>query len=90
MAIYHKRTSRPLTSSSFAVYAAIEQYYSLNGVSTSHQDITNMTGLRSKSVISHHLKRLQTFGYITHVPHAVRSIVPIHYPRIHYRRKNDV
>jgi SOS-response transcriptional repressor LexA len=86
MAVYHKRQPKPLSSSSFAVYNAIEEYYSLNGQSPSHKEISEMTGLKSKSTISHHLNRLQAFGYISRVPHAVRAIVPIHYPRVYYRK----
>lgn len=80
--------SKPLQSSSLAVYAAIEEHYSLNGFSPSYQQIMKAVGFNSKSVVNHHLKRLEAFGYIKREPNADRGVVPIHYPRVHYRRGN--
>lgn len=86
MAVYHKRQPRPLSSGSLAVYHAIEEYHSLNGRGPSHSEIMSMTGYRSKSVISHHLKRLEQAEWIARVPYADHSIVPIRYPRVYYRK----
>lgn len=80
----------PLQSGSLAVYAAIEEYHSLQGISPSHADLMQMTGFKSKSVIAHHLERLEAAGWITRVSDVDRSVVPIHYPRVYYRlRETD-
>lgn len=86
MAVYHKRQPRPLSSGSLAVYNAIEEYYSLNGCGPSQAEIKQLTGFRSNSVITHHLKRLRDFGWIVYQPFAYRSTIPIRYPRVYYRK----
>lgn len=81
----------PLQAGSLAVYAAIEEYHSLNDTSPSHNDLMQMTGFKSKNVIAHHLDRLEAAGYITRQPNIDRSVVPVRYPRTFYvRRKTDV
>lgn len=79
----------PLQAESLKVYDAIEEYYSLQGVSPSYNDLMGMTGLKSKNTIAHHIDRLKAAGWITHQPDIDRSAVPVHYPRVHYRLKEN-
>lgn len=76
---------KPLGSGSIAVYDAIERRYSLEGQSPSIMQIMQDTGFTSKATIGHHLNRLEQAGWITREPKLQHAIVPVRYPRVHYR-----
>jgi len=76
-----------LSASDMAVYAFIEQYYSLNGYSPSNAEICKAVGFASKDTVHHHVKRLVQCGWLSHAHNVHRTLIPIHYPRIHYVRK---
>lgn len=85
--IRHKGQT-PLNSTALALYAVIEEVYSLEGSAPSYAEMMALTGIKSKSAVQYHLLRLEKKGWISRQPHVDRGIVPIHYPRVYYRRKS--
>ncbi len=80
----------PLNSTSLALYAVIEEVHSLTGAGPTYSEMMAMTGIKSKAAVQYHLERLEDFAYITREPRIDRGIVPIHYPRVYYvRRESD-
>lgn len=78
----------PLNANSLKVYETIEREYSLNGAAPSIREIMAATGLLSTSAVGFHLQRLEEMGWIKRQFNVARSIIPVHYPRIHYVRKS--
>lgn len=75
-----------------AVYAAIEQGHSLDGKSPSMNAIRTMTGLRSKNTVWYHIQELKRNGWLKADPELAgkrNALVPIHYPRVYYRRREQ-
>lgn len=83
-----KKGTTPLNANSLKVYETIEREYSLEGASPSVRQIMAATGLKSTSAVGFHLQRLWEMGWITRKHGVARSIIPVHYPRIHYVRKS--
>jgi len=76
-----------LTAEDIAVYEAIEELYSLNGYSPTIRDLRKRLGYKSTDTAQHHITRLHRAGWISREPKLARAIVPVKYPRVHYRRK---
>ena len=70
-----------------AVYEAIEEFYSLNGHSPGIRGICQMTGLKSKATVCHHIDHLIDLGWLRKEP-GQYTLVPIRQPRVYYVRRN--
>lgn len=81
-------TEIQLTAEDLAVYAFIEEFYSLNGYAPGVRDIQKRLHYASSDTVSHHIARLHRAGWLSKQHNVHRSIVPVHYPRVHYRTKN--
>lgn len=77
----------PLNATSLNLYAYIEQVHSLEGHGPTYREMMCNTGIKSKAAVQYHLLRLEEMGYITREPKIDRGIVPIHKPRIYYRKR---
>jgi SOS-response transcriptional repressor LexA len=73
-----------LTASDLAVYAFIEQYYSLNGYSPSNAEIGKALTFVSADTPHYHVARLLRCGWLRGAHNVHRTLVPIHYPRVYY------
>lgn len=78
----------PLNANSLLLYAYIEQVHSLEGHGPTYGEMIRNTGIKSKAAVQYHLLQLEDMGWITRQPKIDRGIVPIHYPRIHYRHRS--
>lgn len=79
----------PLSDISQAVYEVIERVHSLEGAGPSYREIMAETGLKSKAAVGYHIERLEAVGWITREPHIDRGIVPVKYPRVFYRLREE-
>jgi SOS-response transcriptional repressor LexA len=73
-----------ISAEDYAVYACIEEYYSLHGYSPSTLEIMATVGCVSRNTVHHHVHRLVQADWLTKQPHIARSLVPIHYPRVYW------
>lgn len=79
---------KPLNSTAIAIYNVIERHFSLCGQSPSVSQIMTETGLRTRNSVAYQLDRLEKAGWITREPHQLHAIVPVKYPRVHYRQRD--
>lgn len=76
---------KSLNPKSIAVYNVIERHFSLCGQSPSASQIMAETGLKNKNNVAYQLDRLEQAGWITREPYQLHAIIPVKYPRVHYR-----
>lgn len=74
-------------SGAIAVYNAIEEVYSLEGKAPGIRRIMQMTGHKSTSTIHYHIDTLVRLKWLRREERGRHyNLVPIHYPRVYYRR----
>lgn len=77
-----------LNASALAVYHVIEKYHSLDGRSPGIRKIRDECGFASTSTVEYNLELLERAGWIRRERKRAYAIVPIHYPRVYYRRQS--
>jgi repressor LexA len=64
----------PLTAAQRRVLDAIRRHQGEHGVSPTHRELADATGVRSLATISGHLEALEAGGYVHREPMAARGI----------------